>query len=288
MPVSNLPSPPSRSDSASAFVTKADAWVAALPTLVTQVNQTAAQMNEVAAGGAYAIPFIFDSTSTADSDPGTGKIRFNQFSNQSTTTALYVDLTSSAGSDVSLLLNAMGSSTSAIKGAIRLVKLGDQTRWMVLNVTAVATPTGYRGVTVSVVQASHTNPFVDGDGLVMYFQRSGDVGPAGSQQWRVAPAITTSATLGLDTANYDLALVTALAETATFSAPTGTPVEGRRIQYRVKDNGTARTLLFNSVFRGSDDLPLPTTTFAGKTLYLGFIWNATDSKWDMVSALNNI
>jgi hypothetical protein len=81
--------------------------------------------------------------------------------------------------------------------------------------------------------------------------------------------------------------VTALAANATVGAPTGTPTDGQRLIIRIKDNGTARTLAFNAIYRASTDLPLPSTTILSKTLYLGFIYNSADTKWDLVALLNN-
>jgi len=51
---------------------------------------------------------------------------------------------------------------------------------------------------------------------------------------------------------------------------------------RIKDNGTARALTYNAVFRAMGNA-LPTTTVLSKTLYMGFIYNATDTKWDLVA-----
>lgn len=76
--------------------------------------------------------------------------------------------------------------------------------------------------------------------------------------------------------------VTALAAGATFGAPTGTPVNGQKLIIRVKDNGTARTLAFNAIYRAMGTA-LPTTTVISKTLYMGFIYNSADSKWDLVA-----
>lgn len=87
--------------------------------------------------------------------------------------------------------------------------------------------------------------------------------------------------------SYDQHNVTALAAGATFGAPTGTPTDGQNLIIRVKDNGTARTLAFNAIYRASSDLPLPTTTILSKTLYLGFKYNSADSKWDLLAVLNN-
>jgi hypothetical protein len=45
MTISNLPAAPARSDAPADFISKADAWVAALPTFVTEANATANAMN---------------------------------------------------------------------------------------------------------------------------------------------------------------------------------------------------------------------------------------------------
>jgi len=120
------------------------------------------------------------------------------------------------------------------------------------------------------------------------------VSPDGTQTLtnkRINPrttAITSSSTPTPDVSTTDEYIITALAEAATFGAPTGTPVQGQKLIIRIKDNGTARALSWNAIYRASSDLALPTTTTAGKTMYLGFIYNSTDSKWDFVAKLDNI
>lgn len=76
--------------------------------------------------------------------------------------------------------------------------------------------------------------------------------------------------------------LTALAANATFITPSGTPVNANRLIIRVKDNGIARTLGWDAIYRAME-FALPTTTVSSKTLYLGFIYNSADSKWDMVA-----
>lgn len=76
--------------------------------------------------------------------------------------------------------------------------------------------------------------------------------------------------------------VTALAAGATFSAPSGTPVDGNILTIRIKDNGTARTLAWNAIYRAIG-VTLPTTTVLSKTLYLGCRYNGADSKWDVLA-----
>lgn len=81
--------------------------------------------------------------------------------------------------------------------------------------------------------------------------------------------------------------VTALGQSATFAAPSGTPVNLNTLIIRVLDNGTARALAFNAIYRFSTDLAAPTTTVLSKTLYMGFIYNSAASKWDCIAIVNN-
>lgn len=104
-------------------------------------------------------------------------------------------------------------------------------------------------------------------------------------------SITSSATPAPNSDTTDQYNVTALAANTTFAAPTGTPVDGQELKIRIKDNGTARTLSFNNGaggYRAGTDIPLPTTTVLSKTMYLGFLYNAADNKWDFVALLGNI
>ena len=75
--------------------------------------------------------------------------------------------------------------------------------------------------------------------------------------------------------------VTALAVPATFAAPSGTPVDGQRLLLRIKDNGTARALTWNAIYRVIG-VTLPTSTTAGKTIYIDCVYNSADAKWDVM------
>jgi hypothetical protein len=85
----------------------------------------------------------------------------------------------------------------------------------------------------------------------------------------------------------DIFTVTGLAEAATIAAPTGTPTNGQELLLRIKDDGTARALAFNAIYRFSSDLIAPTTTVASKTMYMKFIYNSADTTWDCLAWLNN-
>jgi len=97
-------------------------------------------------------------------------------------------------------------------------------------------------------------------------------------------SITTAstATLTVDTDVSDFATITAQAEGLTIGAPTGSPVEGQKLIIRLKDDGSARAITFNAIFRALG-VTLPTTTVVSKTTYLGLVYNSTDTKWDIVA-----
>lgn len=86
-------------------------------------------------------------------------------------------------------------------------------------------------------------------------------------------------------AHRNVLLVLLQATAAAFAVPSGTPVDGNALIIRIKDDGTARALTWNAIYRAFDavNMPLPTTTVAGKWTYLGFQYNAGDAKWDLIA-----
>ena len=94
-------------------------------------------------------------------------------------------------------------------------------------------------------------------------------------------AITSSATI-TPTTNTRATLVTALATPATIAAPTGTPYDSQSIIIRIKDDGTARALTWDAIYK-ANGVTIPTTTTAGKTLYVIAVYNTSLTKWDVVS-----
>jgi hypothetical protein len=77
-------------------------------------------------------------------------------------------------------------------------------------------------------------------------------------------------------------VISALAVTATFGAPTGTPVNGQKLILRIYDNGTQRTLNWNAIYNTAG-VTLPTTTTVGKYTYVGLLYNSTSVKWTAVA-----
>lgn len=93
---------------------------------------------------------------------------------------------------------------------------------------------------------------------------------------------TSTATLTPDISSFDQYNLTAQAASLTVAAPTGTPVDGNRLTLRILDNGSAQTLSWNATYTAIG-VPLPTTTVASKMLYVGCIYNSTNTRWDVVA-----
>ena len=79
----------------------------------------------------------------------------------------------------------------------------------------------------------------------------------------------------------DIVTITAQAAALALANPTGTWDQGQPLMIRIKDNGTARAITYDTNYRAIG-VTLPTTTVINKTTYLGLIYNATDTKWDVI------
>lgn len=103
---------------------------------------------------------------------------------------------------------------------------------------------------------------------------------------RIDPRVSTSASSSSLTptiASFDQYMYTALAANLTINAPTGTPVNGNKLLFAIKDNGTSRTLTWNAAFAPAG-IDMPTSTTPNKWHYIGFIYNATAAKWHCIAA----
>lgn len=102
---------------------------------------------------------------------------------------------------------------------------------------------------------------------------------------RIDPRVTAVASTNSLTPNADttdIVDVTALSQGMTINAPTGTPANGQALLYRIKDNGTGRSLSYNAT-HVAVGVTLPTSTTANKWTYILERWNATANAWHVVS-----
>ena len=99
----------------------------------------------------------------------------------------------------------------------------------------------------------------------------------------VVIADAVSITIDADTTDIATQANTQAVGTLTVNAPTGTAVNGQKLILRLRSTNV-QTFAWNAVFAGSTDIALPTAS-SGATLYdyVGFIYNSTASKWQMIA-----
>ena len=107
---------------------------------------------------------------------------------------------------------------------------------------------------------------------------------------RVQPRVlvaTSATTFAVNADSYDAAemIMTGAAGTLIMSAPTGTPVNGQKLIYKLQCT-FAQTFNWASIFQGSTDLSLPLTSSGNsKWDFYGFIYNSTPAKWQFIAKM---
>lgn len=243
-----FPSPPpapQRGDRTT-FSGRVDAFLLWLVALVPQMNTFLASLTTLAAGGANAFAYTFDAL-TANSDPGSGKVRFDS-ATQNAANTIRLDNLAANGGDVTAFLAALQAGTSNVKASLRLQKVSDPTVYLLFDITAVVVATGYINLTVTPRTSSAVSPFAANDTLILFFDPKGDKGDGGgtptAQQIRDAVG-----TLGFE--NGGTAATTASAALANLGGlpKTGGDVSGNitfnnAVGLRGKDTGgTSRPIV---------------------------------------------
>jgi hypothetical protein len=145
--------------------------------------------------------------------------------------------------------------------------------------------------------------FTIGSSEYLYLDTSGNLGvgvtPSGTYKLQVSgsatftsisntrlnPRVTSTASSSSvtpDVSSVDIYAFTALATSLAIDAPVGTPVDGNKLLFRIKDDGTSRTLTWNATYTALG-VVLPTATPTGKTIYVGAIYNANLTRWDVIA-----
>jgi hypothetical protein len=108
----------------------------------------------------------------------------------------------------------------------------------------------------------------------------------------IAPTVQSVASAATVTPTFtnDLVKITAQAVALTLAAPTGTAIDGKDLMIRIKDSGSAQTIAWTAGTGGyrAIGVTLPTTTTAGKTTYVGLIYNSDDSRWDAIGVTTEV
>jgi hypothetical protein len=113
---------------------------------------------------------------------------------------------------------------------------------------------------------------------------SGPAGPAGpTGPFSPGPSVQTitSSSTVTPTDSDDVVVITAQAVSLTLANPTGSWVQGKDLLIRIKDNGISITIAYGTNYRPIG-VSLPAFTTSNKTIYLGIVYNSTDSKWDVI------
>jgi hypothetical protein len=131
------------------------------------------------------------STTTTDSDPGSGVIRFNN-GTLSSATAAYVDDADSAGANIEALVLSWDDSTNtALRGTITLTKRDNPAVFAIWNITGASTDaSGYSKLALTYVTG--TGSFSNNDPVVLSFVRTGNAGADGSDADDVFKTISVS------------------------------------------------------------------------------------------------
>jgi len=208
---------------------------------------------------------------------------------------------------VSISTNLSVSGNTTIVGLIANGSLGTSGKVLKTNGTSVywgtdTTGTGGGGGFSNGQSISVTNLVVTGNATVSSLIANGSLGASGrvlktngtTVYWApdssyYVPRVYSNTginTLSWNSNNYEQYQLTAMNSPTTISADSGSPSNGQKMIFRLKDNGNARSITWTTGttngFRAIG-VTLPTTTVVSKLTYVGCIFNSTDSRWDVIS-----
>jgi hypothetical protein len=220
----------------------------------------------------YAIPTTASQT-TWDTAYGWGNHASAGYLTSSTAASTYAPLTGTGTSGtwgISITGNAATATNVAYSGLTGTVPIWNQnTTGTASNVTGtVAIANGGTGATT-----------LAGASIVTY------TGTETLSNKRIDPrdvSATTATSLTPSVATADIYAYTALATGLTINAPTGTPTNGDKLIFRFLDNGTSRALTWDATYTAIG-VTIPSATTASKTTYVGCIYNANNTRWDVIA-----
>jgi hypothetical protein len=137
-----------------------------------------AQGNDGNFGGA-SFDYTFD-TNVADSDPGPGKLKFNNAS-LNLATILRIDDLDDTSSDIQEYVRGINNSSASIKGHFRISKKSNLSVFGLFTITSISEEQGFFNIGCSYVSGSSTTPFVNSEDILITFARTGIQGAQGAQ-----------------------------------------------------------------------------------------------------------
>ncbi len=135
------------------------------------------QGNQGAKGDSGGLRYNF-STTTTDSDPGTGNFRFNSGTIGSVT-QIFIDLLDAGSVTQTAFLDALDDSTNTVKGHL-YINSNDpaDATFLVFQVNSITSATGYRKIGVTYLTGALPS---NTEACALVFSRAGDVGAQGAQ-----------------------------------------------------------------------------------------------------------
>jgi hypothetical protein len=97
----------------------------------------------------------------------------------------------------------------------------------------------------------------------------------------------STATLTPDISLYDQYNLTAQASILTVAAPIGTPVDGNKLIIRILNPGTGYSITWNATYTVIGTT-LPASMPPAKMIYVGCIYNSTNTRWDVVAVTTQV
>lgn len=155
MPITALPTPPSRSDSPADFSTKADALLGALPDFVTEANQLATDVAADKTAAAASATAASGSASAASSSATSAASSSSSASTSATNAANSASAAAASASGASSSASAAASSASAAETAAAAAG----TQLIATSTTSLAVGTGSKSLTVETGKAFQAGQF---------------------------------------------------------------------------------------------------------------------------------
>jgi hypothetical protein len=126
--------------------------------------------------GGLTVSYKF-STNTQDTDPGSGKVKFDNLTLPDAT-ILYIDDNDINGTDLQSFLRTIDDSTSPLKGHFRMGLDALPSNFTIFTITSISEESGYFKINCAYV--SGVFRFDDQANVVLTFARTGDIGPVGA------------------------------------------------------------------------------------------------------------
>ncbi len=117
------------------------------------------------------------STNTDDTDPGAGKVKFDDQSLPDAT-VLYIDDNDINGLDLQSFLRTIDDSTSPLKGHFKIGSASVLNNYAIFTISSITEEEGY--FTVECAYINGVFRFDDQAEVILTFARTGDIGPRGS------------------------------------------------------------------------------------------------------------